>query len=132
MHARHRSYRHRRHFHRNGIRGTEWLDRGNRPDSVAAVAQMLAEHSQLAVAHHSKRVRYKFAWTRCWQPLDGLALPLRVNEVFDRLLDDADVPMIVLDPRPHAAAHQVPGHPDDKPQHTFVTRSCIERLPAAN
>src|ERR1700722_10854829 len=102
MNGRHRSDR-----NRNTGRSAEWLDRSDGANGSGAIIEILAEHGQLAIAHQSERIRHKFTRPRCWQPLDGFALTLRIDEVRDRLLDEADVPMVVLNPRPHTAAHQV-------------------------
>src|SRR3569833_324704 len=55
-----------------------------------------------------------------------------MHEVLDRLLDDPNVPMSMLEPRTHPAADQVPGHAHDIPQDSLVAGCGVELRPSAN
>src|SRR3569833_439391 len=108
------------------------VDRGNRPDGIATVVQVFAEHRQLSVAHPSKRIRYKLAGRRRWQPADRLARALGMYKVLEWLLNDTDIPMIVRDPRAHALGDDIPDHAYDEARHSFITGRRVECGAAAN
>src|SRR3982074_188600 len=109
----------------------ERLDRSDRTDSIAVI-EVLAEDSELAVANEPERVGDEPALSRCRQPPDGPSLAPGIDEVLDGLLDDADVPMVLLEPRAYAACDDVPHHPARETHDARVAWDRIDRSTAAD